>query len=144
MIGLQLIKKFWVLAISPSRLKIDPGRCLESDITLAIIDFGIGYYLHLSTWKNVIFTKPQIETYSKVNDCFISWKCYVVNYKVYLQISLCGYCRCIWLHSFFFNNFFWNKIRLFITIGSIHIFKVRKLYPFISYSVIGDPFIWYI
>jgi hypothetical protein len=35
MIGLKLIKRFWVLVISPSGLKIDPGRCLESDITLA-------------------------------------------------------------------------------------------------------------
>jgi hypothetical protein len=35
MIGLKLIKRFWVSVISPSRLKIDLGRCPESDITLA-------------------------------------------------------------------------------------------------------------
>ena len=35
MIGLKLIKRFRVLVISLSRLKIDPGRCPESDIILA-------------------------------------------------------------------------------------------------------------
>ena len=35
MIGLKLIKRFWVLVISPSWLKIEPGRCPESDIILA-------------------------------------------------------------------------------------------------------------
>ena len=35
MIGLKLNERFWVLAISPSRLKIDSGRCPESDITFA-------------------------------------------------------------------------------------------------------------
>jgi hypothetical protein len=35
MIGLKLIKRFWVLAISTPRLQIDPDRCSESDITLA-------------------------------------------------------------------------------------------------------------
>ena len=35
MIGLKQIKRFRVLAISPSLLKIDPGRCPERDITLA-------------------------------------------------------------------------------------------------------------
>ena len=35
MIGLKLAKRFWVVAISPSWLKIYPDRCPESDITLA-------------------------------------------------------------------------------------------------------------
>ena len=60
-----------------------------------IFDFGIGCYLDLSTWKNVIFTEPQarwiymyvfkglinqLATYSKVNNCFISWTCFIVIY----------------------------------------------------------------
>ena len=32
MIGLKLIKRFWLFAISSSRLKIDPGRCPESEV----------------------------------------------------------------------------------------------------------------
>jgi hypothetical protein len=40
-------------------------------------------------FKNVIFTEPQarrryvLKAYPKVNDCFISWKCFIV---IYLKI----------------------------------------------------------
>ena len=42
MIGLRLIKRFCALAISPCRLRRDPGSCPESDIALARHEYRWG------------------------------------------------------------------------------------------------------
>jgi hypothetical protein len=63
MIGLKLIKRFWVLAISPYRLKIDPGRCPESDITLA---------RHKNRWKKTDICYPIKFVLSLFNN---QWDC---------------------------------------------------------------------
>jgi hypothetical protein len=90
----QLFLGFWLssvllpgvilLAISPSRLKIDPGRCPECDITLA---------RHSNRWGKPYVCYPikivlSLFNFSKVNDCFISWKCFIIpiKYRIFGEI----------------------------------------------------------
>jgi len=75
MIGLKLINRFWVLAISTSRLKIDPGMCPESDITLAGIRIDGGKPDFCSPIKFAFSIHSCRSCYATLHLCQLSFYC---------------------------------------------------------------------